>query len=271
MKRIIYSASFITLISASSFAQYNTFPTSGNVGIGTTSPSSTLHITGGQAIIETPGVYGANGLKLTNTTTGSQAVLQSTNNGIYVTDASGAPTTLASGAWANPWDGSTFVATIGRWDIQAGGFRVVDLSGTGDHFSYLDQYGIFRRSSITLQNGNVSIGAPSVAYAQEYKLAVNGDAIFRKVRVTQENWPDYVFGPTYRLPSLQEVEAYIQRHKHLPGIASAATIEIEGLDVGENQAALLKKIEELTLYIIEQNKKMELLEARVNRLSRDQN
>jgi cell division septum initiation protein DivIVA len=69
-----------------------------------------------------------------------------------------------------------------------------------------------------------------------------------------------VFLPTYRLRPLSEVEAYIQQHHHLPEIPSADEIEKNGLDLGENQKAVIAKIEELTLYILQLNKKIEALE-----------
>jgi hypothetical protein len=95
--------------------------------------------------------------------------------------------------------------------------------------------------------------------------AVNGEAIFTKAKVKDfGNWPDYVFNKDYQLPALAEVEKFIQQNKHLPGIPAAAEVQQKGLDLGDNQAALLKKIEELTLYIIEQNKKIEGLEKKLN-------
>jgi hypothetical protein len=102
-----------------------------------------------------------------------------------------------------------------------------------------------------------------------YRLAVNGSAIFTKVVVkAYTNWPDYVFQPTYRLRPLSEVEQYIKQHNHLPEVPSAEEVEKNGIDVGENQAMLLKKIEELTMYVIEQNKKIEALEAEVKSIKR---
>lgn len=86
-------------------------------------------------------------------------------------------------------------------------------------------------------------------------LSVNGDLYARKVRVAPEDWPDFVFESTYELPSLQELEQFITLHKHLPGIPSAKEVVEQGLDLGQNQAKLLQKIEEMTLYLIEQNKK----------------
>lgn len=97
-----------------------------------------------------------------------------------------------------------------------------------------------------------------------YKLAVGGALIATKVRVNEVGaWPDYVFDKKYKLPSLYELEKYIQQHQHLPGIPSAAEVDAKGVDLGTNQAALLQKIEELTLYIIEQNKKTDELNAKI--------
>jgi hypothetical protein len=101
----------------------------------------------------------------------------------------------------------------------------------------------------------VGIGTTSPG---SYKLAVEGTIGARRIKVTQAAWADYVFDSAYQLTSLQEVEQFVQQNKHLPDVPSAAAIKKEGLDLGDNQAVLLRKIEELTLYIIEQNKRLEV-------------
>jgi Big-like domain-containing protein len=99
---------------------------------------------------------------------------------------------------------------------------------------------------------NIGIGTNNT---QGYKLAVNGAGIFTKVRIKpQANWPDFVFKKEYQLPELADLEQYITQHQHLPGILSETEQLQEGVDVGSHQAALLQKIEELTLYVIKQNK-----------------
>jgi hypothetical protein len=94
-----------------------------------------------------------------------------------------------------------------------------------------------------------------------YKLAVGGYIITEKVRVKllSSGWPDYVFGEKYLLPGLKETEQYIKQNNHLPGVPTAAEIEKDGLDLGDGQALLLKKIEELTLHLIEMDKKIDKL------------
>jgi len=115
----------------------------------------------------------------------------------------------------------------------------------------------------TFLSENVGIGTTD---PKGYRLAVNGDAIFTKVKVKAYSiWPDYVFHANYKLPPLQKVESCIKANKHLPGVPSAEEVAKEGLDLGENQAILLKKIEELTLYVIKQQKQINTLQKQVSR------
>lgn len=131
---------------------------------------------------------------------------------------------------------------------------------TGDNADNAGRYG----NANLVVTGNVGIGASNT---QGYKLAVNGDAIFTKVKVKQYgSWPDYVFHPSYKLPALKELEDYIKRYQHLPEVPSAKEVEQNGLDLGDNQAMLLKKIEELTLYIIGQDKKIESQQNQIQQL-----
>lgn len=81
------------------------------------------------------------------------------------------------------------------------------------------------------------------------------------------SWPDYVFEPTYDLKPIAEVETYLKINKHLPEMPSQNEVETEGINVAKMDALLLKKIEELTLYIIETNKKMELISIKNKELA----
>lgn len=115
------------------------------------------------------------------------------------------------------------------------------------------------RFTIT-DNGNVGIGTQTPSA----KLAVVGGISAQRIKVSAVNaWPDYVFETSYALPSLREVEQHIMRYKHLPDVPSAKEVEDNGLDLGDNQAVLLKKIEELTLYMIAQDKKMDEQEKKM--------
>jgi len=76
-------------------------------------------------------------------------------------------------------------------------------------------------------------------------------------------WPDYVFSPDYRLLPLSELEAYVQAHRHLPGLPSAAQIQQEGLPLTQTHLALVRKVEELTLYVIALQKQVDSLRAQL--------
>lgn len=107
-------------------------------------------------------------------------------------------------------------------------------------------------------NRNVGIGTTNT---QGFRLAVSGNIVAEEIKVALESdWPDYVFKDNYELPSLIEVEEFIEKNGHLIGIPSQAEVKASGILLGEMNANLLKKIEELTLYTIEQDKKIKKLE-----------
>jgi hypothetical protein len=169
----------------------------GNIGIGTKTPTAQFHTTG------TVRLAG-----LTSDSTKTRVLVSDTSGNLFYRNAS---------------------SLVGNWQYA-----------NGVEYDSLD---------------NVAIGTSN---PQGYKFAVNGTAIFTKVKVkTAGTWPDYVFAKGYHLPDLKELEEYLVKYRHLPDIASEAEVQKDGIDVGDHQAALLKKVEELTLYLIDQNKKLE--------------
>jgi len=97
-------------------------------------------------------------------------------------------------------------------------------------------------------------------------LSVNGNIRAREVKVETSNWPDYVFEKGYQLPDLEETENYINTHKHLTGVPASAVVEKEGVSLGEMNKILLKKIEELTLHLINQEKQLKVQKKEIDQL-----
>ncbi len=137
-------------------------------------------------------------------------------------------------------------------------FSTSTASGAGRSFE-------FRGGDVLMtieDNGQVLIGDASqlpVAPHDDFRLAVDGKIVSQDLVVTS-SWADYVFAEDYDLMSLEELRTFIKTNHHLPNIPAAKTIEEEGLQVGDMQKRMMEKIEELTLYILELEKKVQGLE-----------
>ncbi|WP_422079419.1 hypothetical protein [Ulvibacterium sp.] len=120
-------------------------------------------------------------------------------------------------------------------------------------------------ANINYAAGNVGIGTSTIPNG--YRLAVDGKVISEEVKVQLSgDWPDYVFSEDYTLPTLEEVQKHIQEHGHLPNIPSAQEMEENGVELGIMNMKLLEKIEELTLYILNQEKKIKDLQGLEDRI-----
>ncbi len=198
---------------------------SGNVGIGTTSPLSNLHVH--------------------NST--------SSNNSVYITPMSG-----SSGDSTTLFLAEDHDATFGMYWMFDGIGNQMELwgkSGTAKYGPHL---------LVNRDNGNMAVGS---TFGSGYKLSVNGKIICTEVLVqATASWPDYVFRSGYPLMSLDALEQSIQENGHLPGLPSATEIETDGIQVGEMQRRIVEKVEELTLYAIQQGKQLKEMQSVIDQL-----
>ncbi|MES2797385.1 MAG: hypothetical protein V4683_15545 [Bacteroidota bacterium] len=130
---------------------------------------------------------------------------------------------------------------------------------------------IYAQSGIIVIPDGLIVGSSTLTIPATgpYKLAVSGGILTEKVRVATIGtafWADFVFDKSYKLKTLNEVEKYILKNKHLPDIPSSKEVNEKGIDLAETQALLLQKIEELTLYMIKQNKEIGKLKTKIRKL-----
>jgi len=187
----------------------------------------------------------------------------------------------ASGFFQTTASYNSFLGSGAGYNITTGGNNVMigsyagagNVIGTGNVFiGYNSAYNETGSNKLYIDNSSTStplvygdfnsnqVGINALP-PTGYTFAVGGKAIAEEIVVKlRADWSDYVFENTYRLPTYGELERYIQAHHHLPDVPSAAEVKDNGVSLGEMNAILLKKIEELTLYILEQNKRISQLE-----------
>jgi hypothetical protein len=221
-----------------------------NVGIGTTSPSTAKLVVASPQMVATNTVIGEFTKDGSTNDYGSALLRISRILGGNSTDLE-----LNSGG-AGPFRYGTYLDTL----------LVSNQNATNGPYGSI-QFVTNNAVRVTIGGGtlagNIGIGTTSPAE----KLAVNGKIRAKEV-IVETNWSDYVFDPAYRLAPLSEVEEQIKAEKHLSGIPSAQQIAENGVSLGDMQARLLQKVEELTLHAIEQEKEIQALKSQLQELQR---
>ncbi|WP_257668270.1 hypothetical protein [Parapedobacter tibetensis] len=232
----------------------NKFPDSGSVGIGTTSPYlnsvySVLDITGktvsNGGYIRFATSDGSGTARIFNTHQRLLFDLQSAN--MYF-------------QWRNSDSKELYrVNSDGsaKWSGNESSYTEVASNASGP---FMRQYSNNGTTVSWLIRGYASNGIQAQFHLGG--IEVNGRVRAKEVKVETANWPDYVFHEDYALPTLPELEAYIKRHGRLPGIPSAQEAETEGIDLGEMNRKLLEKVEQLTLYLLAQEKQLKANDER---------
>ncbi|MBW4888467.1 hypothetical protein KXQ82_02020 [Mucilaginibacter sp. HMF5004] len=167
----------------------------------------------------------------------------------------------ASGAglnWGTSYLGFNATRSDTTWHINN------DTHYNGGGVIYSNIYGDMYFAPIaSTGTGNQTLTDSQIKNKITFRIAADGITYAKKVKVEATSWPDYVFHPKYTLKPLSEVKTYIDQNHHLPDMPSAEKVEKDGLDLGEMNKTLVKKVEELTLYLIEQNKRIEKLEEKL--------
>ncbi len=256
----------------------------GNVGIGTVSPNYQLHIKDGSGLrVQSSNaqiVFSdiSNSLKLRMNNSGDLQLTNISDNSLCHFDNNG---NVGIGT-TNPIESKLVInhrSEPGLSGNKTGALAIIGLNtelaigassqtNGGSWIQTRHKDSQYPASAYTLAlnplGGNVGIGTSNTF---GYKLAVNGTIGAKEVKVENTSaWPDYVFSDNYKLNDLNEIENFVKENKHLPDIPSAREVEENGIQLGEMDAKLLQKIEELTLYMIEQNKKTETLIEKVETL-----
>jgi hypothetical protein len=222
----VFLVVFVMLLPHTASAQWacasGVCSTTGTVGIGTSSPSSTLDLENGNAII---------------------------NHGGTITASDLSARTLLLGQRPDGYAD----AALG-FQVSASAKGDLDYTSTGFHFWMWN--GTWVNSMNISPAGSVGIGTAN----PQSLLSVKGTITAEGVTVTSTGWSDYVFAPDYRLMPLRDVATFIRENRHLPDIPSEAEVKEKGVSVGDMQSKLLAKVEELTLHMIQADKRNERLE-----------
>lgn len=253
---------FTFIFNLSAFGQFTFTNTGNNVGIGTTTPTAKLEI-----------VHSGVALKFSRSGYTTYSILQSASNGLSIFN--DATNTIAMYFANNGNIGLGTLSPTARLHIEHSGvalkfsrpgyttYSILQSASNGlsifnDATNKISMY--FASNGDVNVLGKLSIG--NVSTPGNYSLYVEKGILTEKVRVALKNssdWADYVFKKDYKLMPLTELETYIQNNQHLPNIPAAEQVKEQGIDLAEMNIKLLEKIEELTLYAIEQQKQIDAL------------
>ncbi|WP_051336224.1 DUF4200 domain-containing protein [Aquimarina latercula] len=263
----------------------------GNFGIGTTNPSQDLEIYSSSPVIrlrnsaDGTSSYGWLEFNDVNSRMGYVGFGSTSTNHLYIMNETGGDISIPKGnvgigttnpsqdleiyssspviRLRNSADGTSSYGWLEFNDVNSRMGYVGFGSTSTNHLYIMNEAG----GDISMPKGNVGIGTTNPG---SWKLAVNGKIRAKEIKV-ETGWSDFVFFDDYQLPTLDEVENHIQENGHLKDIPSAKEVEENGIFLGEMDSKLLQKIEELTLYTIQQQKEIQKLKVQKSQIEKQQN
>lgn len=273
----------------------------GKLGIGVANPSSRLDVKGDGIFRATDNTVGL-ALHIRNTNETNSFTLHGYTTKGQLRAQNGMPFEMEDSA-GNKWFYGQYGGNVGigttspgakldvNGNVKASSFQVKEseyysdlnsnmLSFSRNGYSYINNSsaggsiairtgGVDNVDLLVNSNGDVGIGTTDT---KGFKLGVNGRVAATEVKVaTYTNWSDFVFEENYDLPTLIEVENHIKKKGHLKDIPSAKEVEKDGFYLGEMDAKLLQKIEELTLYTIQQEKSLHKKDLKIEKLEKETN
>jgi hypothetical protein len=280
------SASHVFYAATSSTASVELFriTPAGMVGIGNiSSPSASLHVARGTGNFGTAAFVGTTYTSHFNNSTTEETYIRGGKAGsaVIINDANIGNIQLVPGTTGKVGIGIS--APVERLHLNAGIFQITgDIAATNTNTGLRAGYRTTGTAYSWLQSTNTPIALNPVSnyvaigfipgtypVPAGYNLAVKGNILCEEMKVKLVGtWPDYVFDQNYKLRNLEEVEAYVKENKHLPEVPTAQEVKDNGILTGEMHQLLLKKVEELTLYLIEQNKQLNELKAQNEELAK---
>jgi hypothetical protein len=314
MKKTLLSLTFIIFSTIIAHAQWTTNSTNiynsntGNVGIGTTTPATALDVNGAISVkginvndiqtisVPADGTYViASGSRIKGTYTITFEAANRVQTVVLLANATQFDYNSSLSIVSNTYYNSTVVMSNFRYVFSSDNsvvylvFNIANRNGGNSVTAHFDGTGAYVPSwagtmpssptaagihPLVINSGNVGIGMAT----PQNKLDVNGTIHSKAVLIDLNGWADYVFQPAYQLPALKDVKSYIDQNQHLPEIPSEQEIAKSGLNVAEMNKLLMKKVEELTLYAIENERKdkekdklLASLQQQINELKGKQN
>ncbi len=261
------------------FAQNNYYPLTGNIAHGT--PTSTanfnLQLHGTTTYSETDKFTGnstnygfTSRFGLTNTTTGTTSsdgmLFRMSTTNFMMENKENGNIFINSGNAVMGIIGSANRVFVGGTTVTGTNYGAFNVSSSDNGvFIYpttTSKFGLSIRMSSLTDNALQVMGTNGTT--RNFSVKANGEVYARKYTTTLAAIPDYVFASDYALMSFQELRNFIAVNKHLPNVPSAKEYEETGVDLGEMNRVLLEKVEELTLYILQLEDRMKVLETSKN-------